>query len=125
MRVGPSLDYGTLWIYRVAGLPLEITAEYGNWRQVRDSDGVSGWMHRALLASKRTALVGPWITTPVAIRAAPGTSTTILARLSPRVRLAVHSCDGDWCHVDVTEHHLEGFIRQSALWGVYPNETIK
>jgi hypothetical protein len=55
MRIGPSLDYGTQWIYRVSGLPLEITAEYGNWRQVRDSDGVSGWMHRALLSSKRTA----------------------------------------------------------------------
>jgi SH3-like domain-containing protein len=60
-RVGPSLDYGTQWVYQVAGLPVEITAEYGNWRQIRDCDGVSGWMHRALLSSNRTALVGPWI----------------------------------------------------------------
>ena len=61
MRIGPSLDYGTKWIYVKSGLPLEITAEYDNWRQVRDSDGITGWMHRALLSSRRTAVIGPWL----------------------------------------------------------------
>ncbi|EPE95471.1 SH3 domain-containing protein [Rhizobium grahamii] len=74
MRVGPSLDYATQWIYQAPGLPLEIIAEYDNWRQVRDCDGISGWMHRALLSSHRTALIGPWITSPVPIRAAPRAS---------------------------------------------------
>jgi SH3-like domain-containing protein len=125
MRIGPSLDYGTQWIYRVAGLPLEITAEYGNWRQVRDSDGVSGWMHRALLSSKRTALIGPWISANAPIRAEPTTSAATLASLAARVRLSIDSCDGHWCKVEVTGHHLEGFVKQTNLWGVYPNEAIK
>jgi len=125
MRIGPSLDYGTQWIYRVAGLPFEITAEYGNWRQVRDSDGVSGWMHRALLSSNRTALVGPWIAAHVAIRAEPSTASRTLASLAARVRLSIDSCDGSWCKVEVTGHNLEGFVRQTNLWGVYPNETIR
>jgi SH3-like domain-containing protein len=125
MRVGPSLDYGIAWIYRVPGLPLEITAEYGNWRQVRDSDGVSGWMHRALLSSNRTAIVGPWLSTHVPLRDGPSTSARKLASLTPRVRVAISDCDGSWCKVDVTGHDLDGFIRQSALWGVYSNETIK
>ncbi len=125
MRVGPSTDYGTEWIYKVAGLPFEITAEYGNWRQVRDSDGISGWMHRALLSSKRTALIGPWIASPVALRTEPASSARALAMLGARVRLGIHSCDGAWCNVEVTNHQVDGFVRQSALWGVYPTETIK
>jgi SH3-like domain-containing protein len=124
MRVGPSLDYGTQWVYQVAGLPVEITAEYGNWRQIRDCDGVSGWMHRALLSSNRTALVGPWIASTVPIRAAPTATALILAKLTSRVRLAIHACDGTWCSVEVPGHRLDGFVRQSALWGVYPNEKI-
>ncbi|KQV31575.1 hypothetical protein ASC97_19635 [Rhizobium sp. Root1203] len=124
MRVGPSLDYGTQWVYQVAGLPVEITAEYGNWRQIRDCDGVTGWMHRALLSSSRTALVGPWIASTVPIRAAPAATAAILANLTARVRLGVHSCDGTWCSVEVPGHRLEGFVRQAALWGVYPNEKI-
>lgn len=124
MRVGPSLDYATQWIYRVPGLPLEIIAEYDNWRQVRDCDGISGWMHRALLSSSRTALIGPWITSPVPVRTAPRASASTVAKLEPRVRLAVRSCDGTWCHVEITGHDLDGFIRQSALWGVYPNEKV-
>jgi SH3-like domain-containing protein len=124
MRVGPSLDYGTQWVYQVAGLPVEITAEYGNWRQIRDCDGVSGWMHRALLSSNRTALVGPWIASTAPIRAAPAANAAILAKLTSRVRLGIHSCDGTWCSVEVPGHRLEGFVRQAALWGVYPNEKI-
>ncbi|MBB3964861.1 SH3 domain-containing protein [Rhizobium metallidurans] len=125
MRVGPSLDYGIAWIYRVPGLPLEIIEEYGNWRQVRDSDGVSGWMHRALLSGKRTAMIGPWAASNVSLRAEPRSSARTLASLAARVRLAINTCDGSWCDVEVPGHDLSGFVRQTALWGVYPNETIK
>ena len=44
--------------------------------------------------------------------------------LGARVRVAVRSCDGTWCNVDVTGHDVGGFVRQSALSGVYPNEKI-
>jgi SH3-like domain-containing protein len=49
MRVGPSTDYTVRFVYMVAGLPLELIDEWGNWRLVRDHDGSSGWMHAALL----------------------------------------------------------------------------
>ena len=38
--------------------------------------------------------------------------------------LGIHSCDGTWCSVEVPGHRLKGFVRQAALWGVYPNEKI-
>ncbi len=81
--------------------------------QMTSADGIAGWMHRAFLSSHCTALIGPWIA-----------SANAVAKLAPRVRVAVRSCDGTWCNVEVTGHDVGGFVRQSALWGVYPNEKI-
>ncbi len=39
LRVGPSTDYATSWMYTKAGLPVEIIQEYDNWRRIRDADG--------------------------------------------------------------------------------------
>ncbi|WP_245445230.1 SH3 domain-containing protein [Rhizobium anhuiense] len=124
MRIGPSTDYGTKFVYKAARLPLEIIEEYDNWRQVRDCDGVTGWMHRSLLSSRRTAIVGPWLREPAAINAQPGTRSDALALLSPRVLLGIKRCDGKWCTVQVFGHDLTGFVAQQALCGVYANEAM-
>jgi SH3-like domain-containing protein len=92
--------------------------------QMTSADGISGCMHRALLSSHRTALIGPWMASPVPIRATPRASANAVAKLAARVRVAVRSCDGTWCNVEVTGHDVGGFVRQSALSGVYPNEKI-
>jgi SH3-like domain-containing protein len=81
--------------------------------QMTSADRISGCMHRALLSSHRTALIGPWMA-----------SANSVAKLAARVRVAVRSCDGTWCNVEVTGHDVGGFVRQSALSGVYPNEKI-
>ena len=40
VRAGPTKDNDVAWIYTRSGLPVEITAEFENWRRVRDSEGV-------------------------------------------------------------------------------------
>ncbi|MDI7860574.1 SH3 domain-containing protein [Rhizobiaceae bacterium n13] len=125
MRIGPSFDYGTKWIYLKAGLPLEITAEYDNWRQVRDPDGIAGWMHRILLSSRRSAVVGPWLKAPVALRAGASAKSPVTAKLAASVLLDLDGCDGSWCAVEVKGRDVSGFVRQSNLWGVYPSEVIR
>ena len=60
MRNGPGTDYPTAWVYRRAGLPLEVIKEYEGWRQVRDADGAAGWVLQSFLSGRRTALVLPW-----------------------------------------------------------------
>ena len=60
LREGPSKDHRTTWVYQRAGLPVEITGEYGMWRKVRDSDGTEGWVLHNLLSGRRTAIVAPW-----------------------------------------------------------------
>ena len=60
-RVGPGAEYQIAWVFKRAGLPVEVLAEFENWRQVRDSDGVTGWVAAPLLSARRTAMVAPWI----------------------------------------------------------------
>ena len=57
VRVGPTKDNDVRWIYTRAGLPVEVTAEYENWRRVRDSEGAEGWVYHSLLSGRRTAVV--------------------------------------------------------------------
>src|SRR6185312_6529528 len=58
-RIGPSRENEVTWVYTHAGLPVEITAEYGNWRRIRDWEGSEGWVYHSLLSGRRTALVVP------------------------------------------------------------------
>src|SRR5436305_4699840 len=57
VRAGPTRDHDVAWIYTRAGLPVEITAEYENWRRIRDWEGAEGWVYHSLLSGRRTGLV--------------------------------------------------------------------
>ena len=57
VRGGPDKDHDVSWIYTRVGWPVEITAEFENWRRIRDSDGSEGWVYHSLLSGKRTAAV--------------------------------------------------------------------
>src|SRR4051812_37980433 len=57
VRAGPTKDNDIAWIYTRSGLPVEITAEFENWRRVRDSEGAEGWVYHSLLSGRRTAVV--------------------------------------------------------------------
>jgi SH3-like domain-containing protein len=48
VRAGPTKDNDVAWIYTKAGLPVEITAEFENWRRIRDSEGAEGWVYHSL-----------------------------------------------------------------------------
>ena len=57
MHIGPAKNYEIKWVYQRAGLPVEITAEFENWRRIRDSDGTEGWVYHSLLSGRRTGVV--------------------------------------------------------------------
>ena len=56
-RRGPSLSHKIDWIYKRQNMPLEIYAEYENWRRVRDFEGLGGWVHYTLLSGIRYVLI--------------------------------------------------------------------
>lgn len=124
LREGPSKDHRTTWVFQRAGLPVEITAEFETWRKVRDSEGAEGWVLHSLLSGRRTALVAPWrkgVDLTLYDKASAQSAT--IAKLQPNVIANVRSCDGAWCRISVEA--FSGYIQQSDLWGVYPNEKIE
>jgi len=123
VRGGPDKDHDVAWIYTRVGWPVEITAEYDNWRRIRDSDGTEGWVYHAMLSSKRTAVVqlksksnlGP-------LYAKPDATSSVTAQLQAGVLGSIKHCDGAWCRI--AGDGFDGWIEQNRLWGVYPNEKI-
>ena len=55
VRGGPTKDHDVAWVYTRAGMPVEITAEFENWRRIRDWEGAEGWVYHSLLSGRRTA----------------------------------------------------------------------
>src|SRR5262245_48634976 len=45
VRSGPNKDQEVRWVYTHAGMPVEITAEFENWRRIRDWEGAEGWVY--------------------------------------------------------------------------------
>jgi SH3-like domain-containing protein len=123
-RVGPGPDYQIAWVFKRAGLPVEILAEFENWRQVRDSEGVTGWVAAALLSARRTAVVAPWVKERTVFTLTSSRSgSSEVAKIEPGAIVDIVYCDGEACEVYAGEQ--KGWVPQKNLWGVYPGETVK
>ena len=97
-RRGPTLDQRVDWEFVRRGLPLEVRAEYGQWRRVRDAEGYGGWVHHTLLSGVRTALVPG--EAPVPLRAGPEEGAPVRAMAEPGVVGRLEACRGAWCEID-------------------------
>jgi SH3-like domain-containing protein len=124
VRRGPSRDQAIVWRYVRAGMPVEITQEFENWRRIRDFEGAEGWVFHSLLSGTRTAIVAPWDTskTPAIVYARASTDAAVVARVEPGVQARVDQCDGAWCKLD--GDGFSGWIGQPLLWGVYSGEKF-
>jgi SH3-like domain-containing protein len=124
VRAGPDKDHDVTFIYTRVGWPVEITAEFENWRRIRDSDGSEGWVYHSLLSGKRTAAVQLKSKTDLAaLHAKPDAQSAVTAQLQSGVLGAIKHCTGTWCRF--AGDGFDGWIEQDRLWGVYPNEKIE
>jgi len=118
-RRGPGSEHRIDWVFRRAGMPLKLTAEFDNWRRVEDIDGEGGWMHYTLLSGSRSVLVAQNMTEFL-------TKPDDLAEVAFRAEVGVVGrllrCGIDWCRVAVEGQR--GWVRKGALWGVGPDELV-
>jgi SH3-like domain-containing protein len=123
VRAGPTKDNDVAWVYTRSGLPVEITAEFENWRRVRDSEGAEGWVYHSLLSGRRTAVITMKNKDDLAsLHERADNSSAINARLQAGVVAQVKHCATGWCHV--TGSGFDGWIEQQRLWGVYADEKV-
>ena len=124
LREGPSKDHRTSWVFQRAGLPVEITAEFENWRRIRDSEGTEGWVLQSLLSGRRTGIVAPWKRGEVfPIYVKPVEGAGLSAKLQSGVQGVLRKCDAQWCRI--TGEGYDGYIPKVLLWGVYPDDKDK
>jgi SH3-like domain-containing protein len=123
VRAGPTKDNDVAWVFTRSGLPVEITAEYENWRRVRDSEGAEGWVYHSLLSGRRTAVVTMKSKDDLAaLYESPDSTSAVAARLQVGVVAQVKKCTSNWCHV--MGNGFDGWIQQQRLWGVYADERV-
>lgn len=128
VRVGPGTRYDVAWVFVKAGLPVEIIQEFDTWRKIRDLDGQEGWVHQNLLVGNRVAYVTPWVAdNEVALRSGPSETDRVRAWLTSRLLVQLDDCNGEVCEIstrDESGRSFSGFVGQSDLWGVYPDEEV-
>jgi len=117
VRRGPSLSHRIDWVFTRRNMPLEITAEYGHWRRVRDRDGQGGWIHYSLLSGVRHVIIEQ-NATPLLIKPDPESPVNAMAEQGVIARL--DSCGLDWCRIVADGN--KGWVEKRRLWGIQPDE---
>ncbi|WP_163847109.1 SH3 domain-containing protein [Pseudooceanicola aestuarii] len=117
VRRGPSLTHRIDWVFVRRDMPLQIVAEHGHWRRVRDRDGMGGWVHYSLLSGTRTAIV---TSQQADLQFRPDSKAPVTARLETGVVARLGECVARWCRL--TAGGYRGWTPKEALWGVGAEE---
>ena len=108
------------WVFKRKGMPVEIVAEYENFRKIRDWQGASGWVYQGLLTGKRSFIIpskaANLYKTPATVgrggrqaRArGDGRDPLLPGRLVPGQGL----------------QGVSGWLQRTEIWGVYKSEPI-
>lgn len=118
LRRGPGTRYPIDWVYRRRDLPVEVLDEFDAWRQIRDHDGTTGWVHQSMIQGERHLMV---VGERRSLRRSPDDGGRVLALLDPGVLCRLIRCEGGWCDVEVAG--FEGWLKRSETFGAYPAET--
>ena len=120
VRAGPGSQYPIIWQYIKQGLPVEIIAEYENWRKVKDHDGSVGWVLRALLSAKRNAIITDGVHL---LYSSDSSKSNPMIKIEAGVIVNINKCRKNWCAITVNDYN--GWIEQEYLWGTYLGEIIE
>lgn len=118
VRTGPGKRYPIDWVFTRAQMPVEIIAEYDNWRKIRDYEGIEGWVHQSILSGNRTILV---LQEGFTLRRAPSYNALPVVKLQTTVAASLKTCRDGWCEINVSGY--EGWIHHDYIWGVSLDEV--
>jgi SH3-like domain-containing protein len=119
VRRGPSTSHRIDWVFARRDMPLQVTAEYENWRRVVDRDGLGGWVHYIMLSGVRTVIID---TDMEPLYARQDESSPQEAILEAGVVARVEECTLNWCQLSTAGY--KGWAPKSAIWGVGADEVL-
>jgi SH3-like domain-containing protein len=119
-RTGPGYDYPIQWIFTKSGEPVEIFAEFEQWRRIRDKYGDEGWVHQNMLSGKRYVVVTGDLLREMHKK--NNIKSKVIAKLSPDLRCILKKSEERWCYLDCKG--TKGWVLKEHLWGVYFKEKL-
>ena len=121
-RSGPGTKYPIEWVYKQKSAPVEVIAEFENWRRIRDWQGSESWVMYQLLARKRFARV----ITPGEnnLYAKDNYKSKIIARIEDEVIGEIIKCPASNNFCLLSFNKIEGWMPRQNLYGIYEDEII-
>ena len=112
LRQGPSFEYPIKLIYKKKYLPVIIIDKYETWRQIRDFENNSGWIHISQLSRRKSGIN---IKNNSVMYKKPTTFSKPLAKLEEGRLVLTEKCKKKWCKIKTGNY--SGWINKDALWG--------
>ena len=114
LRQGPSFEYPIKLIYKKKYLPVIIIDKSETWRQIKDFEKNSGWIHISQLSKKKSAIN---IKNNSILYKKPTIYSEPIAKLEIGRLVLIKKCKEKWCKI--TSGDYSGWISEIFLWGKF------
>ena len=119
MRTGPGSEYPIKYEYNKTKYPMNIIAEFNNWRKVTTINNIKGWIHTSLLSSFKTGLI---LETTI-LKKLPFDKSRSIAKLVPNLLVEIKECKEIWCKILIIKNKsYTGWVKKRLIWGSTKNK---
>ena len=112
LRQGPSFEYPIKLIYKKKYLPVIILDKSETWREIKDFNNNSGWIHISQLSKRKSALN---FENNSILYKKPTIYSKPIAKLEIGRLVLIKKCNLKWCKI--TSGNFDGWIKKNYLWG--------
>ena len=112
LRQGPSFEYPIKLVYKKKYLPVIIIDKSETWRQIKDFENNSGWIHISQLSRRKSGIN---IKNNSIIYKKPTIYSKPIAKLEVGRLVLIKKCKIKWCKIATGGY--SGWIFKSSLWG--------
>ena len=112
LRKGPSFEYPIKFTYKKKYLPIVIIDKSESWRQFKDFEKNSGWIHISQLSKKKSGINTE---NNSVMYKKPTIYSKPIAKLEIGRLVLIKKCNLKWCKI--TSNNFGGWIKKNYLWG--------
>ena len=112
LRQGPSFEYPIKLVYKKKYLPVIIIDKSETWRQIKDFENNSGWIHISQLSRRKSGIN---IKNNSIIYKKPTIYSKPIAKLEKGRLVLIKKCKVKWCKI--ASGGFGGWIYKNYLWG--------
>ena len=113
LRQGPSFEYPIKFTYKKRYLPVIIIDRSETWREIKDFENNTGWIHISQLSKKKSAIN---IKNNSILYKKSTIYSKPIAKLEAGKLVLIKKCKIEWCKI--TSGKYSGWIEKNYLWGM-------